>query len=176
MRVCGKCVRRLVLWISLTVASVSAGLYVDLSLLGTGPLPPPLRLAGVLGMLAVHPLMKRSGQLLRSFGDCELWGWSRRLLTGDIYGCVRHPHHLGVGLIMTFLGLAIGYPVTLLVLVVSQWAWVVLFVILVEERECRLKFGDEYEEYSARVPMFLASPACLVRALRSPIGDPLPFT
>ena len=163
MRVCGKCVRRLVLWVALTVASVSAALHVDLGLLGTGALPLPARLAGLVGMLAVHPLMKRSGRLLGSFGDCELWGWSTRLITWDIYGCVRHPHHLGVGLFMTSLGLAIGHPVTLLVLVAGQWTWAVLFVILVEERECREKFGEEYLEYSGRVPMLLASPACLAR-------------
>jgi protein-S-isoprenylcysteine O-methyltransferase Ste14 len=135
MRVCGKCIRRLILWITLTAASISIALRIDLSLLGTGPFPLPVRVAGLTGVLLVHPLMKRSGRLLKSFGDCELWGWSRRLITWDIYGCVRHPHHLGVGLFMTSLGLAIGYPVTLLVIAISQWAWAVLFVILVEERE-----------------------------------------
>jgi protein-S-isoprenylcysteine O-methyltransferase Ste14 len=176
MRVCGKCIRRLILWITLTAASISIALRIDLSLLGTGPFPLPVRVAGLTGVLLVHPLMKRSGRLLKSFGDCELWGWSRRLITWDICGCVRHPHHLGVGLFMTSLGLAIGYPVTLLVIAISQWAWAVLFVILVEERECKQKFGDEYLEYRRRVPMFLANPVCLARALRRPITDRVPAT
>ena len=172
MRVCGRCVRRLVLWLSLTAVSIGAGLYVDLSGLGTPVFPLPLRFAGLVGMLTVHPLMKRSGQLLKRCGNCELWGWSRRLITWDIYACVRHPHHLGVGLVMTFLGLAIGRPVTLLVMVASQWVWVLLFVRFVEETECEAKFGDAYVEYKSRVPMFLANPACLASALRRPLEEP----
>ena len=58
-------------------------------------------------------LPKRTGKLLRIFGECELWGWSTKLIIINVYKCARHPHHLGVGLFMTFLGFLIGYPITI---------------------------------------------------------------
>jgi len=88
------------------------------------------------------------------FGESVLWGWSTKLIVKNVYKCVRHPHHLGVGMFMTFLGLLIGYPVTFIIITVSQWLWVFLFVLFIEEKECLEKFGDEYREYSKNVPMF----------------------
>jgi protein-S-isoprenylcysteine O-methyltransferase Ste14 len=103
--------------------------------------------------------------MLRLFGDCELWGWSTKLITKNIYSCVRHPHHLGVGLFMTFLALLIGYPITFFIVTISQWLWVYLFVIFIEEKECIEKFGNQYSKYSKNVPMFFGNPMCIIKEL-----------
>ena len=72
---------------------------------------------------------------------------------------------------MTFLGLLIGYPLTFLIITITQWLWVFLFVFLIEEKECREKFGIIYKEYSARVPMFFCNPVSIVKELLTPIDS-----
>jgi hypothetical protein len=128
-----------------------------------------MRLAGLSGIILTHFLLKRTGRLLRKYGECELWGWSTRLIIRNVYKCVRHPHHMGVGTFMTFLGLLIGYPVTFIIIVVTQWLWVFLFVIFIEEKECLEKFGNEYCNYQKEVPMFFGNPFCIIKEMIKPI-------
>lgn len=169
MAICSKCLKRLIFWISLTIISIGLGLYLDLYILKTSGFPAYIRIAGLAGMIFIHFLLKRTGKLLRLFGRCELWGWSTRLIVKNVYKCVRHPHHLGVGTFMTFLGLLIGYPATFLIIILSQWLWVFLFVLLIEEKECLEKFGDGYREYSKNIPMFFGNPFCVIKEMFSPI-------
>jgi protein-S-isoprenylcysteine O-methyltransferase Ste14 len=170
MAICSKCRKRLIIWIALTIISIVTGLLLDLCIIGTGSFPLYIRIIGFAGMFLAHFLLKRTGQLLRIYGECELWGWSTKLIITNIYKCVRHPHHLGVGLFMTFLGLLIGYPVAFLIIAVSQWLWVLLFVIFIEEKECKEKFGDEYGKYKNKVPMFFGNPLCIIKELLKPLN------
>ncbi len=172
MEVCSKCLKRLILWILLSLASITIGLYLDLIRYNTSSFHWTVRAGGLILMILMHYPLKRTGKLLKIFGEAELWGWSTRLITWDIYRCIRHPHHVFIGIFMTGLGLLIGYPVTFLIVAVSQWLWVILFVLLIEEKECLEKFGDAYQEYSRRVPMFLGNPICILRVLRQPIVAP----
>jgi protein-S-isoprenylcysteine O-methyltransferase Ste14 len=165
MAICSKCRKRLIIWIALTIISIAIGLLLDLGLAGTKSFPVYLRIIGSIGMFLAHFLLKRTGKLLRIYGECELWGWSTKLIIRNVYKCVRHPHHLGVGLFMTFLGLLVGYPITFLIIIISQWLWVLLFVIFIEEKECLEKFGDEYRKYKKEVPMLLCSPACIIKEM-----------
>jgi len=169
MAICSKCRKRLIFWISLTIISLGAGLFLDLILMVTKNFPVFIRIIGLVGVIFTHFLLKRTGKLLRLFGECELWGWSTRLIVKNVYKCVRHPHHLGVGMFMTSLGLLIGYPVTFIIITVTQWLWVFLFVIFIEEKECLEKFGNEYRKYCKKVPMFLGNPFCIIRELFNPI-------
>lgn len=170
MAICSKCLRRLIIWLSLTVMSIVIGLLLDLNFIAAKNFPLFVRIIGVIGVLLVHFLLKRTGKLLRIYGKCELWGWSTSLITQNIYRCIRHPHHLGVGLFMTFLGLLIGYPVTFLIITFSQWLWILLFVIFIEEKECLEKFGDEYRKYKKEVPMFIGNPICIIKELLKPVN------
>lgn len=169
MAICSKCRKRLIFWISLTCFSIGIGLILDLLLIKTISFVWYVRLIGLTGVLLTHFLLKRTGKLLKLFGECELWGWSTKLIVINVYKCIRHPHHLGVGLFMTFLGLLIGYPVTFAIIVTTQWLWVFLFVWLIEEKECLEKFSDEYRKYRKKVPMFFGNPICIVKELFKPI-------
>ena len=169
MAVCSKCRRRLIFWISLTFISIGIGLFLDLSLFKTNDFPVIIRLIGLAGVIFVHFLLKRTGKLLRLFGESELWGWSTKIIVKNVYQCVRHPHHLGVGMFMTSLGILIGYPVTLTIITISQWLWVFLFVVFIEEKECLEKFGNEYRAYQKKVPMFFGNPFCIIREVFKPI-------
>lgn len=164
------CRIRLILWFLLTGITVIAGLATDL-ILKTAAFPLPLRILGLLGMVAAHFPLKRSGRLLSRLGEAEEWGCTTRLVVTDIYRCVRHPHHLFVGIFMTSLGLFIGLPWSFLLIAGTQWAWVLGFLFLVEEKELVEKFGEEYNAYRARVPMFFANPRCLLEVLSEPVAE-----
>ena len=164
------CTKRVVFWLLMTAGSAAAGLALDIAL-GTGPFPLWARLAGLAGMVLAHFPLRRTGRLLAREGEIEgSWGCTTRLITGDIYRCLRHPHHLGVGVFVPSLGLLIGYPWTLIVMTAVQWAWILLFLRFVEERELEEKFGDEYREYRSRVPGLIPDPRCVLRVLTSGAG------
>jgi protein-S-isoprenylcysteine O-methyltransferase Ste14 len=165
------CRRRLILWLALVVVCVAGGLIIDLTL-KTAPFPWWVRLVGLVGVTLTHFLLKRTGKLLRIMGEPVGWGWTTRLMVTDVYQCVRHPHHLGIGFFMASLGLLIGLPWTFVIVTVIQWAWIFGFLFLVEEKELVEKFGKEYEAYRKEVPMLLVNPVCILKALSSPIGAP----
>jgi len=162
---------RVILWLLLSGASIATGIIMDIAL-ETGSFPFVVRLLGLVGMLLVHFPLKRTGKLLRLWGKTEKWGYTTRLVTVDIYRCIRHPHHLAIGMFMTFLGLLIGHLWSFLFIAVSQWVWVIAFLFLVEEKELVEKFGDEYRSYSQQVPMLLANPLCILRVLSKSLELP----
>jgi protein-S-isoprenylcysteine O-methyltransferase Ste14 len=166
-----KCRTRLILWLVLAGTSVLGGIITDL-VLRTGSFPLFVQLPGLVGMLLAHFPLKRTGTLLRLFGQAEEWGCTTRLVTTDIYRCVRHPHHLGVGLFMPSLGLFIGHPWSFLLITITQWTWIIGFLFLVEEKELLEKFGEEYRAYRQQVPMLLPNPLCILRVLSQPVEAP----
>lgn len=163
-----KCGVRLLLWLFLAGISIAVGITTDL-LMGTSPFPILARLLGLAGMVLAHFPLKRSGRLLSRFGQSVRWGCTTRLVTVDIYQCVRHPHHMAVGIFMTSLGLLIGHPWSFLIISLTQWIWVLGFLFLVEERELEKNFGEEYTAYRQKVPMLFPKPLCALRVLAKPI-------
>jgi protein-S-isoprenylcysteine O-methyltransferase Ste14 len=87
---------------------------------------------------------------------------------GMYYETGEDPHHVGVGVFMTCLGLLIGYLWSFLFITVTQWLWVIAFLCIVEEKELLEKFGEEYMAYRQRVPMLLVDLKCVVRVLSQP--------
>ncbi len=162
------CRARLIYWLILVGISIIAGIVTDLVLL-TAPFPWPVRGLGFVGMLLAHFPLKRTGRLLKLLGEPERWGCTNQLVTTDLYRCVRHPHHLAVGIFMTSLGLLIGHPWSFLIITFIQWSWILVFLFLVEERELVAKFGAEYQSYRQQVPMLLPRPACVFRVLSSSV-------
>jgi len=166
-----KCGVRLVLWLLLCAISIAAGISVDV-LLRTPAFPVSARVLGLAGMVLAFFPIQRSGKLLRILGDSVRWGCTTRLVTTDIYRCVRHPHHMAVGVFMTSLGLFIGRWGSLLLIAVTQWLWILGFLFLVEERELEGNFGGEYRAYRQEVPMLFPRLLCVVRILTRPIEAP----
>jgi protein-S-isoprenylcysteine O-methyltransferase Ste14 len=162
------CRIRLIYWLILVCTSIVGGIAVDL-VLQTKSFLLLLRLLGLVGMILVHFPLKRTGKLLKRLGEAEKWGCTTRLVTIDLYQCVRHPHHLAIGVFMTSLGLAIGYPWSFLIITATQWLWILGFLFLVEERECMEKFGVDYKAYRQQVPMLLPKLKCTFRVLAIPL-------
>ncbi len=158
--------RRFFLWLFVMLIPLVLGYSLD-SIYGF-ILPLWVRVLGLLGMIVAALILRTSGRMLRKFGQPEEWGWTTKLVTHGIYSCVRHPHHLGIGLFVTSFGLLPGGPFTFLLLTLTIWASVILFLIRVEEPEALEKFGEDYEEYRRRVPMIIPNPICMLREIFKP--------
>ncbi len=158
------CRKRLIIWLILTLISIVVGIFIDI-VLRTKAFPVFVRLSGLICMLLVHFPLKRTGRLLKFVENPTEWGCTSRLLTTDIYKCVRHPHYLCIGIFMIFFGLFIGHLGSFLVIMISQWAWIIMFLFLVEEKELIEKFGGEYKIYRQEVPMLFPKLLCVFRVL-----------
>lgn len=164
------CRKRLIMWLVLTTISVVVGIVIDI-VLRTESFPVLVRFVGFVGMILAHFPLKRTGRLLILLGEQKEWGCTSRLITTDIYKCVRHPHHLGVGIFMTSLGLVIGHVWSFLIITITQWVWVVAFLFLVEEKELREKFGEEYKVYCRKVPMLFPKLICFFSVFTKSIEE-----
>jgi protein-S-isoprenylcysteine O-methyltransferase Ste14 len=164
------CRKRLIMWLVLTSISVVVGIVIDI-VLRTESFPVLVRFAGLIGMILAHFPLKRTGRLLILLGEQKEWGCTNRLITTDIYKCVRHPHHLGVGIFMTSLGLLIGHVWSFLIITITQWVWIVAFLFLVEEKELSEKFGEEYKAYSRKVPMLFPKLFCFFSVFTKSIEE-----
>ncbi|MBN2116428.1 MAG: isoprenylcysteine carboxylmethyltransferase family protein [Anaerolineales bacterium] len=164
-----KCRKRVIYWLFLVGISLAGGIIADLSL-RTEAFPIPIRFLGLAGMILAHFPLKRSGKLLSLLGESKEWGCTTRLVTGDIYQCVRHPHHMAVGIFMPSFGLLIGHIWSFLLISITQWMWIAAFLFLVEEKELVKNFGEEYKAYRRKVPMLFPKPLCVLHVLAKPIG------
>jgi protein-S-isoprenylcysteine O-methyltransferase Ste14 len=164
------CLKRLIYWLVLTTISVVVGIVLDI-VLKTEAFSLLIRFVGLIGIILAHFPLKRTGRLLKLLGEQKEWGCTNRLITTDIYQCVRHPHHLGVGIFMTSLGLLIGHWWSFLIITITQWVWVIAFLFLVEEKELREKFGEQYKAYRQQVPMLFPKLTCAIRVLAKPIEE-----
>lgn len=83
------------------------------------------------------------------------------------YALVRHPLYLGTILVSLSFFLALGMPVTGLVLWAGLVAGVFIPVLAKEERELRSWFPKPYGKYVRAVPRLLPDPRALASAVRS---------
>ncbi len=161
--------KRFLGWLVLMALSLTLGMSLH-RYLHWPPVPVVLRLLGLVGMLLAVALLRRSGRLLRILGEPrEEWGITTRLVVTDLYTCLRHPHHLGIGLFVSSLFLAVGQWELFLAVSLALWTGILVFLYRVEEPELVAKFGDAYRAYRKQVPMLLGSPLCVLRYLFRPL-------
>jgi protein-S-isoprenylcysteine O-methyltransferase Ste14 len=117
----------------------------------------PLLLALSVPILVVSGMVRSRRKKYLTFktlaGVPELTGEGPGLLREGIYGRIRHPRYVEFGLgctgwalICNFLGLYVVMALSLLGL---------YLIVLVEERELCVRFGQDYVNYSAQVPRFI---------------------
>ncbi len=93
------------------------------------------------------------GLFLMSKGWSGIHSSNGELVTDGIYRYVRHPQYLG--LIIITVGLLIQWPT---IITLAMWPVLVLMYYRLskkEEKEATETFGERYEEYKRRTPMFL---------------------
>ncbi len=86
---------------------------------------------------------------------------TNRLVTSGIYEHMRHPMLFGLTLVPLALALIIGSPTFITVIAPIEMLFIVIMVMTLEERECRKKFGADYEAYAQKVPPVCFNLTCL---------------
>ncbi|MFQ5928018.1 MAG: methyltransferase family protein, partial [Terriglobia bacterium] len=76
-----------------------------------------------------------------------------KLLTQGIFARTRNPRYLEVLLGLLSLAFVTNYLALYLLFLLSLIA--IYFIVLLEEKELRVRFGKEFEDYCQRVPRFI---------------------
>jgi protein-S-isoprenylcysteine O-methyltransferase Ste14 len=75
------------------------------------------------------------------------------LVTTGVYAHLRHPRYVQIIIASLGYGLFANYPAAYLAVILFIVG--IYFVVLLEERELRARFGSAYDEYAHRVPRFI---------------------
>lgn len=76
-----------------------------------------------------------------------------KLLTEGIYARLRHPRYVEFSLILAGWSLIANYGAAYWILLATVVG--LYLIVLIEERELRERFGDDYRRYSEQVPRFV---------------------
>lgn len=119
-------------------------------------------IAGLVLFAAAMMLTAIGGRTLKYFAhqDGHKTFWPDRFTQTGIYGCMRHPMHLGLALLPVAVALMWG---SLPVILTSGWgvAAALWFVLVIEEKETLRRFGNEYMHYMQQTPPFSLLPKCI---------------
>jgi len=74
------------------------------------------------------------------------------LVTDGIYSYLRHPRYVEAGIGLVAVALFANY--LSIYIIAAAYIPIVYLVVLLEERELRERFGEQYEDYAKRVPRF----------------------
>jgi len=125
--------------------------------------------AGLLLLRLVMVISRNTGRYLARHGrEGEVPRMeTNRLVTGGMYGCMRHPMHLGLMLFPWAFALITGSVSFLILIAPAETLLILLLIRLVEEPQARKKFGKAYDEYMQKVPMFSFRKECLKLLLKN---------
>lgn len=122
-----------------------------------GPQPILVGLGLVLLVLAavlrVFINRRLSNTLLQGLAELDPERYGSKLVTEGIYAHVRHPRYLQ--LVLAYLAYALITNYLAVWIVCGLTVIWVLFVVPIEERELRQRFGKAYERYCRNVPRLL---------------------
>jgi len=141
-------VKRAVGWFTVITILFSVNMYIDYVILRIW-FPYYIRIISLIGIFFSIRLLQLSGKYLKKFGGAKKWGITTKLVTTRLYSCVRHPHHLGIGLMISSLSLLLGGLVTFIINTTVIWLIIIWFLKSIEEPELIQKFKDNYKKYMA---------------------------
>lgn len=110
---------------------------------------------GAAATLAVKGRRYLTFKIRTGFPELSRGHYPGKLLTEGIYGRIRHPRYVELVLWVLSYALIANYlaPYVLVVAMVPT----LYFIVLLEERELRERFGAAYDEYCRRTPRFVPS-------------------
>lgn len=137
----------------------------------------PLRLEGILLYISVGIgftlftysmlLVTIGGKTIARYGHKKKHEtfWPDKFSRNGIFGCMRHPMHLGLTIYPVAVALASGY---VLAIVASGWgvAAALWFILVIEEKDTIEKYGEIYTEYMKEVPPFSLKWECIKKELK----------
>jgi len=92
---------------------------------------------------------------------------TNRLVTTGIYSCMRHPMLFGLTLLPLGWALLLGSPTFITFVAPLEMLFIVVMVIVFEEREVKRKFGEDYARYRQKVPMVSFKRKCMKALFKS---------
>ena len=92
-------------------------------------------------------------RILAGAPELESSGKGGKLLQEGIYSRIRHPRYMSFMFGVVAIALFTNYLAMYVLVLLSAAA--LYFVVLLEEKERRNRFGDDYVRYSERVPRFI---------------------
>ena len=116
-----------------------------------------LVLAAVVYVMAVAVYLQRKKHLtfgmLSGLPELDPNKHEQKLLTDGIYARMRNPRYVEVNLGLLAIALLTNYLA--MYLLVPVFSLGIYFLVQLEEKELRARFGQEYEDYCKRVPRFI---------------------
>ena len=157
---------RILIWVLMLVGGSALSIWLDSRWFQELFANPVFHLAtlavGILLLRLVMRVSRYTGHLLASMGregDLPRMD-TNKLVTTGVYGCMRHPMHLGLLFFPWSVALMLGSPTFLLIIAPLEMLFMLALIKFVEETEAIRKFGDDYREYQRHVPIFNLRPAC----------------
>ncbi|VAX16993.1 hypothetical protein MNBD_IGNAVI01-674 [hydrothermal vent metagenome] len=112
-------------------------------------------------------LASSGGRTLARFAHQEAHEtfWPDKFTTFGIFGCMRHPMHLGLAIFPISAALISGY---VLAIFGSGWgvAAALWFIIQIEEKDTIKKYGEDYINYMQKVPPLSLKISCIKEAFK----------
>ncbi len=162
---------RILLWIIFWAGGSFAGIYTDVWFWGSYSKGLLFHLLSFFSGIVLLNLIMRSsrhtGRILAKYGrEGKIPRMeTNRLVKIDVYGCMRHPMHLGLLFFPLSFALLIGSISFILLYAPLEMIVMVLMIRFFEEKEAIRKFGDEYRKYMTEVPFFNFSMRCLKKLI-----------
>ena len=107
----------------------------------------------LVAIIIAIPAFTLMGLGVRAAGEETFRPKKEHKLYGGIYNKIRHPQSLGEVWTGIILGLILNS--TFLLLYSFLWFPVFYYMVVVEERDLILRYGESYVEYKNRVGMFI---------------------
>ncbi len=90
---------------------------------------------------------------------------TNRLVTTGIYSCMRHPMLFGLTLLPLGWALLLGTPTFITIIAPFEMLFIIIMVLIFEEREVKGKFNNEYKAYCKKVSMVSFKLECIKKLL-----------
>ena len=157
---------RIVLWLLLLIGGAMVGIVLDWNspLFGSPFFHLLSAFAGLIVLYFSFRAAANGGKELSRgrVGDIPRLE-TNRLVTSGIYGCMRHPMLFGLTLLPMGWALLIGSPTFIVKIAPVEMLFIILMVVIFEEREAEGKFGEAYRRYRESVPIVSFRMECLKR-------------
>ena len=94
-----------------------------------------------------------TGVVLIARGWMEVYRSDGHLVTGGVYGIIRHPQYAGI--FLAIFGQLVHWPTTPTLVLAPAIVWAYVRLARREEAHLFGRFGGQYLEYRRQVPMFI---------------------